>query len=243
MVTLDVSLVPAELAERDLNGWAVAVLDILRATTVMVTALENGAAQVVPVLTPEEALAGAGSRQGALVGGERKGVALPGFDCGNSPYEYSREKVAGKTVYLTTTNGTVALRHAARAGAVTVACFRNRTAVARWLAEQEKPVLLACAGRKGRFSWEDLAGAGAVVAALEAVAPGVFQPTDAARLARQVFAEWEGRLKELLASTEHGRFLIDIGFRDDLPYCAQLDVSRLVPHWEGGSLTAPQARA
>jgi len=247
----DVALVPTELEAMPLERFgAVAVIDVLRATTTMVTALENGARGIVPVATPAEAFAWRAAGPAVLLGGERGAQRIHGFDLGNSPLEYTRERVAGRLVVLTTTNGTLAFRRAlvpsetdAGAPVIIAACLRNAGAAARHLREaaaaRERGVLLVCAGTNGWFSAEDAYCAAVVLQALEELGPVDYG--DGARAAARFGALGKDPLEELRA-TRHGRRLLELGFHEDMAYCAQVGVSKMVPRLTGGVLAAGEAR-
>lgn len=269
---IDVVFSPAELEKKDLTGKTALVIDVLRATTTIVTAIDNGAAEVIAVRTPEEALAGRDAARNAagdsapdavwdasggtapparggeaLAGGERGGVAPPGFDLGNSPLEYVPDVVRGKLIFLTTTNGTMALVGARQGGAavVGVACFRNAGAAARWAAATGNDVVLICAGRRGQFSLEDTALAGLLASRLVASGSGGKAPdgwalSDAAQVACMVWSKHEGNIGGLLRDCEHGRFLASIGLVADLDVCAGLDVTATVPVLGDGTLAVAE---
>lgn len=206
------------------------VLDVLRATTWIATALERGAWGVRPVLGVDEAVALAGSlrRQGYPVrlAGERGGLPPEGFDLGNSPAELTRVDVAGHRLVLTTTNGTRALATVGGSSQVLVAALRNASATAAYLARVDRPLLLACAGTRGRISLEDVLAAGWLVRRLQEGYEGV-SLSDGARLAAALAASWDGRELEALQVAEHGRRLLSLGFAKDLEMAARKDV------WEG----------
>jgi len=172
-MTLDVILSPAELpalARRDLRDTACVVFDVLRATSTFVTALHHGAKAVIPVAEISEALALRQKQSGVLLGGERDGVKIRAsqtggvdFDLGNSPREYTPEKVHGKTIVSTTTNGTRALRACAGAKTVLAASFLNLTATAQFIRQlQPAQILLVCAGTRENLADEDVLAAGAL---------------------------------------------------------------------------------
>src|ERR1035441_652016 len=173
--TLEVLFAPAEYAlmqERDLRQTVCVVFDILRATSTMVTALGNGAAAILPVAEILEALGIRERRPDVLLAGERDGVRIEGnltggvsFDLGNSPREFTAARIKDKTIAMTTTNGTRALRACAPASAVLLGSFLNLRATAEFL-ESEAPahLLLVCSGTLDQASYEDLLGAGALCA-------------------------------------------------------------------------------
>ena len=227
---VDVAVTPAALQPTD-AGRTIAVLDVLRATTTIVAALANGALAVVPVEEPKEAFAHAErlGRERVLLGGERESVHIPGFDLDNSPRAYTRERVDGKTIVFTTTNGTRALRRAAEiATSVIVATLRNRTAVAHALLAGASDVTLLCAGSNGDFSFEDFLGAGAIVAAMRDRAPGLALG-DSAFAALSAYARHARALHAAIAQGTHAQRLIRVGFGEDIAYCAAVDRIGLVP--------------
>jgi len=149
-VKIDVAITPAALGSLALAGASALVIDVLRASTSIITALANGCAGVVPVAEPDEAIRRAAAQPGSLVAGERKGDPLKGFHLGNSPLEFTRERVGGRTVFLTTTNGTGALLAVRSAAAIGVAAFVNAGAAASWALAAGRGLVIACAGDAGR---------------------------------------------------------------------------------------------
>jgi 2-phosphosulfolactate phosphatase len=237
-MNLHILLTPAELpalAGRDLRGTACVVFDILRATSTFVTALHQGATAIIPVSEIAEAVARRTQQPDVLLAGERNGVrigaALTGkmdFDFGNSPREYTPEKVRGKTIVSTTTNGTRALRACAQAGTVLAASFLNLSATADFLRGQ-KEIILVCSGTGTGTALEDVLAAGALVERfMNGHAPGPVC-SDAAEIARQTFAQMKTDLASAIGSSQNGRRLRAIpALRDDVAFCAQQDVFHLV---------------
>ena len=220
------------------RGAHVAVVDVLRATTTIATALANGAAGVIPVAEPEEAIA-LGNRLGrdrVLFCGERHSVRIEGFDLDNSPASFTPEAVAGKTLILTTTNGTRALRAVTTAASVRTAALVNRGAVAEALARETGDVAIVCAGDANGFALEDAIGAGALVDALRALDGGV-ELRDGARAAALLYRTVANRLADAIASADHAQSLAEKGFTDDVAYSAVLDVLDVVPALRDGILT------
>src|SRR5262245_18694621 len=160
---LDVYLLPDLAEPAALAGKTVVVIDVLRATTTIIRALAAGAREVVPCLEVEEARR-ISSELGsaAILGGERGGVPIPGFDLGNSPAEYTRERVGGKTVVFTTTNGTRAMQRCKLAGRVLLGAFVNFSAICRELSGTDE-IAIVCAGTDGHVTREDTLLAGAIV--------------------------------------------------------------------------------
>ncbi|MGE5676334.1 MAG: 2-phosphosulfolactate phosphatase [Mycobacterium leprae] len=222
----------------ELAGKVAVAIDVLRATSTIVTALVNGADTVVPVLTPEEAfqVVHDNPERSFVLGGERKSVVIPGFHLGNSPLEYTTARVGGHPVLFTTTNGTRAIRRAAGAGKTLIASFLNAPAVARLLATLDKDVAICCAGTHDQFSLEDTGCAGAILEFLGG--PGShLELNDMGQVARELFRRYDGRLGDLLHLSEHGQTLLKLGLQEDLLFCAQLGTQTLVPEFSAGLIT------
>ena len=228
---------PAEFSSAPLAGRSAAVVDVLRATTTVVAACAAGCRQVIPVADPASALArarafGAGE---ALVAGERNGEPIPGFDLGNSPLEYTAERVRGRTLILTTTNGTAAMLAARSADAGAVAALTNVEAVARWALAQGRDFTILCSGEKGGFSLEDAVCAGLLVESL-AEAGATLDTSDAAVAARRVGEHYRSRLGRLLEDAAWARNLDRAGRRADIHVCLALSTSDEVPVFEDGAI-------
>jgi 2-phosphosulfolactate phosphatase len=224
------------------RGAHVAVVDVLRASTTIATALANGAAGVIPVAAPEDAPA-LGQRLGrdrVLLCGERDSVRIEGFDLDNSPASFTPEAVAGKTLILTTTNGTRALRAVGNAASVRTVALVNRTAVAEELAREGGDVVIACAGDINGFALEDAIGAGALVDALRARVEDA-ELRDAARAAALLYRAVAGRVAEAIGSSDHAQSLALKGFAQDVTRCAALDTLTIVPTLRDGILVATPA--
>ncbi len=239
---IDVAFTPEEVVQKPLAGVSVVVIDVVRASTTIVTALAHGARRVVPVATPREAMARAQAWPDgtALLGGERGGAPPPGFECGNSPAEYAGGHVQGRAVIFTTTNGTRALLAVEGATRVAVAGFVNAAAVIRWLARQQGDVMLVCAGETGRFCLEDATCAGLLVERLRVARPGALV-SDAARAAGILYAHYRSDLGWMLDEAVWAQMLVSQGRGSDLPLCAAVDAYDVVPVLEGGTLV-PAAR-
>lgn len=241
---IETILTPTELpalARRDLRQTACVVFDILRATSTFVTALHHGAAAIVPVSEIAEAVALRKKQPDVLLAGEREGVRIRAaqsggmdFDFGNSPREFTPEKVRGKTIVSTTTNGTRALRAGAGARCVLAAAFLNLSATAVFLRRENfAEVLLVCAGTGENVAREDVLAAGALLELL--AARGDARPTlsDASQIALEAFTDLKlapsGDLSAALGDSENGRRLLAIPeLRADVAFCAQQDVFDLV---------------
>ncbi len=203
---------------------AVAV-DVLRATSTLSVALANGAARIVPLTDTAEAIARRDADPGSLACGERDGRIVPGFDLGNSPSEFTAERVGGRTLYFASTNGSRAMRNVSSPdsgfAAWTLGSFVNATDTLERAAGCAT-VFVACAGKLGRFALEDAAFAGWLCARLEA--RGAVLETPAARMAARLAPSGPG-LRALVEGASHGRYLLSLGgtFSDDVAFCASLD--------------------
>ena len=258
---IDAILSPGELpalARRDLRDTACVVFDVLRATSTFVTALHNGAKAVIPVAEFSEALALRQKQPGVLLGGERDGVKIRAaqtggvdFDLGNSPREYTPEKVRGKTIVSTTTNGTRALRACAGAKTVLAASFLNLTATAQFIRQlQPTQLLLVCAGTRENMADEDVLAAGALCELLvrwgettgepkgEQKRPGsrgrsphpkrIYGFSDSAETARDAWRKAKSSLLEVVSGAENARRLLAMPeLSDDVAFCLQQDVFNL----------------
>jgi 2-phosphosulfolactate phosphatase len=263
---IEAILTPAELpalAKRDLRDATCVVFDVLRATSVFVTALQNGAKAIVPVSEIAEALAINKKHPDVLLGGERDGVRIRAaqtggidFDLGNSPREYTAEKVRGKTIVSTTTNGTRALRASAGAKTVLAASFLNLVVTAEFIKKiRPAQMLLVCAGTHENTALEDVLAAGALCDLLirwgetprkpndEQKKPGsrgrsphqnaAYEFSDSAEMARRVFAQAKPDLAVAVRSSENARRLLSIPeLRDDVSFCLQRDVYPLIAKME-----------
>lgn len=229
---IEVCLTPALIGLYDITNSIVVVIDILRATSSMVYGIDNGAASIIPVAQVEECQGYTG--KGYLLAAERNGEVVPGYDFGNSPFSYTAEKVAGKTIVLTTTNGTKALFLARKtAHQVVIGAFLNLQALCEWLKRQDRNVLLLCAGWKDQFNLEDTIFAGAVVTALQ----GYCIPADdASVVAADLYAQAKGDLKTYISKSSHAHRMAALHIEKDVDFCLQLNVCQAIPVLEGDEL-------
>lgn len=208
------------------------VIDVLRATTTMATALESGA-EAIQVFDDLDALFRISQRwpiERRLLAGERGGIKLEGFDLGNSPSECTPAQVSGKRLFMSTTNGTRALERVRRVPILLTASLTNRAAVVRYLLEQQPhTVWIVAAGWHGSFSLEDTICAGAIACALNAAQDSDCAGDDESIAAMALFEHWQTRLPQLLRYAHHGRTLMAMGCESDLDYCAQIDSVDIVP--------------
>ncbi len=241
---LDVLFSRNELKAMDLEKSVVVVADVLRATTVMIEALQHGAVSILP---QENDATARGvytvlQEQGipVLLGGEKDGFKRKGYDLGNSPLEYAPEVVRGKTLVHLTTNGTKALVAASAAQAVYIASFNNVSAVADTIVEREASipsVLFVVAGRLERYCLEDTVCLGAIITRILERSSQKMQLTDSAITAADLYSLYKDRLLEMVQRCTHGRYLEEVGLGEDLPACVQVDTREIVPEMRNGKIT------
>jgi len=233
---VDLYFTLGELDPADVQNRTVVVVDVLRATSTIVEALANGARAIYPTTGTEEAIKLISSlgRDDTLLCGERRGLKIEGYDLGNSPAEFTREKVDGKRIVMNTTNGTQALVAVAGADRVFTGSFMNLSAVAKAVAGTDD-LTVVCAGRGGRFSLDDAVCAGAILARLGTEWANDSDTSDAARVALQL-ATHATVDAAFLAETAGGRNLVEIGMEADLELCATVDRHVLAPAMVDGTI-------
>ena len=244
---VDVFFTPAGVNPADVQGRSVAVLDVLRATTTIAVALHNGAKAVLPAGSTEEALRIAQNleRDDVLLAGERRSVRIPGFALGNSPLEFGPEAVQGKTIVLTTTNGTPALIAAHGAREVIVGAAVNFAATVqrcRAALEQHGDLVVLCAGRERQFALEDAFAAGRVVKVL--LPQGGLrrvEVNDGALACLELARHYGERWLRAFKASAHGRSLAELGFRADLEVCAAENTYPVLPLYADRRITAHRA--
>lgn len=236
MNNLHVCLTPALIPLYKPEDYIVVIIDIFRATSSICYGIENGAEAIIPVSQVEECAAYGELGKGYLLAAERDGKVVEGFDFGNSPFSYTREKVEGKTVVLTTTNGTHALHLSRGAKKVVIGSFLNLTSLCSWLKVQGQDILLVCAGWKNNFNLEDTLFAGAVADQLY----DAFKPDDAAIAAYDLYQAGKADISDYLKKTSHSERLKKLGIEKDIAFCLQPDLTTAIPILEGEKLVAFQ---
>lgn len=238
---VDVVFGGAGFTSTDVAGRLVAVIDVLRASSSIAAALANGARAVVPLDSSGDAVerAKAFERSDVRLAGERKMLPIPGFDFGNSPAEFTREAVEGKTVIMTTTNGTAAIMSAQGARDVVIASYVNYTPVLAMLRAALRggtDITLVCAGRERQFALEDAGCAGRYVYNVSRRVSGV-ELSDAAQACVLIDRKYGDRVLELFDASEHGRALRNAGFGGDLTACAAVDSYPVLPLYQDRQIT------
>ncbi|MCJ8165234.1 2-phosphosulfolactate phosphatase [Pontibacter sp. E15-1] len=231
MASIDVCYSPELLHLYDLKGKAVVAVDILRATSTMVTAFAHGATAIFPVMELEECQAF--SQQGCLTAAERNGIKAEGFDLGNSPFSYMDGAVKGRSVAITTTNGTRAIRLSEAAEEIVIGSFLNLKRVADHLKQLQLDVLVVCAGWKGMFNLEDTLFAGALA---ESLLEDFTFENDATLASLHLYRAAKPDLFAFLKESSHVRRLQNLDIHQDIHYCLQHDLYEVLPVWQHDKL-------
>jgi len=228
MNNLETLFIPEEIKNIELTGKLVVIIDVLRASSTIVTALANGCHGFIPILSPDKARKKAEQfeKERVLLGGEREGIKIEGFDLGNSPREYKIEVVKDKTIIFSTTNGVKTLEMVKGAHRIIIGSFLNLHAVCDYCANYKGDILLICAGKEGRFSLEDTACAGMLIDSLKDVFSVACQEADANLTAQLLYKKFDNSILKILRESQHGRYLESIGLDEDLKFCSQLDLFR-----------------
>ncbi|HTO94315.1 MAG TPA: 2-phosphosulfolactate phosphatase [Bacteroidota bacterium] len=232
---IDLCFTPAQTDELALRDKTVVVIDVLRASTTIITALERGAREIIPVATVESAVKISGNLFGdvILLGGERNGKMIEGFNLGNSPAEYTAERVRGKAIIFSSTNGSQALVRARYARDLLVCAFVNMGTVAEALSGGGRDFTIVCAGNNGMLSLEDSVCAGMLIARVSAALESAPELTDGALAARTLYRAFGRGILKMIRASDHGRHLEEIGFGDDLKTCAGVDTLFVLPQLDG----------
>jgi 2-phosphosulfolactate phosphatase len=227
-------LSPRLLDIYDISNNIVVVIDVFRATSTIATALYNGASRVIPVDSVEQSIQ-IGKTTGGITAGERDGKVIPGLKYGNSPAEYPRSFIEGKTLVLTTTNGTRLLHMALNNGAaeVVTGSFPNLSAVCSYLTSQNKNVILGCSAWKDRFNLEDALFAGAVI---DMVKDHFTIHCDSSLMAADMYALHKKDMFSFIRRTTHWHRLASYGLENDLEYCVTPDKANILPFYKNGDL-------
>ncbi len=228
---LNLYAAPRDFTEALAKGAHVIVIDVLRASSTIVQCCENGVERIIPVADVEDAtkLIPTLDRAESLLGGEQDGHTIDGFNLGNSPIEYTRRVVEGKTIIFCTTNGTVAITKSAAAADIAVGCFLNLSAVvARLIEAAPRRAAILCAGNSGVLSLEDFICGGHMAARIQAELGTRVTMNDGAAAA-QALADSMPDPEAVIRSSVHGRRLAELGFEQDLEFCSRIDKYSSVP--------------
>jgi 2-phosphosulfolactate phosphatase len=221
------------------TGKTTVIIDVLRASTTIIQALQNGAREVIPVASVEFAVKVSGGMFGGqtLLGGERNTKKLEGFALGNSPLEYTPEVVRGRTIILFTTNGSKAIVKAKFSENLFIAAFTNLNAVAKHLIKLDKEFEILCSGRGNYFSMEDVICAGKLISEIQGISDNV-ELTDSAKASVALNESFGNNILTMMQQTEHGKILIENNFDEDIKFCSRINTSETIPYLTSGVLKA-----
>ncbi|MDO3693942.1 2-phosphosulfolactate phosphatase [Wenyingzhuangia sp. chi5] len=225
MKNIEVVVAPEITPNYEVEGKLVVIIDIFRATTTIVTAMANGVKEVKTCLEVEDCIAL--KKQGFIVGGERDGVKVDGMDVDNSPLSFLDGTYAHQKFAISTTNGTKAIDMSLKAKEIIIGTFANLSAINEYINLSDLDVLLVCAGWKGKMSTEDFMFAGAVIASL----PEQYCSADSADIAKSYFLKYVSNYKEKLDTCEHAFRLKKLGKQDNIDFCVQKDLYKIVPKY------------
>lgn len=209
----------------------VIVIDVLRATSVIISALKNGAKSVVPVTSVEEALETKKKLENVILGGERKAQKIEGFDLSNSPEDYGSTAVHDKNVIITTTNGTKAISRSSAASKVYIGALLNAKAVSVKAYEEKQDIVIVNSGTNGSFSMDDFIASGAVIE--ELLNLDTFELTDVSKTALMIYRNHPD-FKSYVREAKHYQVLMDLGLERDIDFCLQKDLYDIVPEYKNG---------
>lgn len=231
MKGLEVVLLPDEIQRFNLTDKLVVVIDILRASSTIVTALSEGAKRIIPVYSIEDALKQAHTFNPGevLLAGERDGKKITGFTLGNSPFEYKKNIVKEKTLILSTTNGVKAIERVKQAKRLIIGSFLNATAVAQCCLDYSGEVLLVCSGDRGALSLEDAVCAGMIAEICKQVLPELEFRSDDCIVAFQLYEKFKNDFLKMMKESIWGKHLAQMGLEKDLVYCSQRNIYSAIP--------------
>ncbi len=231
MKKIEVCLSPELLHLFEVKGKSVVIVDILRATSSIVTALAYEVGCIIPVATIDECKKL--KESGCIAAAERNGQMVEGFDLGNSPFSYMESHLKGKKIALTTTNGTLALSKSKDAERIVIGAFLNISSIAKFLNSKAEDILIVCAGWKGHANLEDTLFAGALI---EILKPNAIIEQDSALLANTSYQQAQKNMFEYLSHSSHFKRLQRLGVEKDILYCLEIDKYQVVPILKGDML-------
>lgn len=234
---IDVLPFPSTNSEKIYHNKTVIVVDVLRTTTSMVEALQNGASQIIPARDVTEAMAFTGhlGRNESLLAGERGGVKLTDFNLGNSPFEFGETAVKNKSIVMYTSNGTGAILAAKNARELYLGCLRNRLAASKVAAQAKNDLIILCAGTDGECSSDDVIASGGILQGVLDEIGCENEISDFGYMALWLYKDWiDGKID--LMNILHYRRLKQLGCEQDLQHCFEQDKTLCVPKYENGSI-------
>lgn len=231
---VDIIISAGDIKRDKIIGKTAVVIDMLRATSVITTAVKNGCREVIPVLTIENALEISNNKINYILGGERKAVKIDGFDCSNSPLEYNEELVKDKTIVLTTTNGTRAIKGSEGAKDILIGAMINGEAVAKKIVELDNDVILVNAGTYDQFSIDDFICSGYIIDCLKKHVS--VELSDISTTAHYIYKN-NVDIFSFIKYASHYKRIESLGLIDDLKYCCQKSIIDIVPQYKDGIIT------
>lgn len=236
---MNIDVIPnlKELTPQKIYGKTAIVLDILRCTSTIITALANGCRQVIPTQSPREAadLINKYPQSSVLVAGENKGAKIPGFDLGNSPVEIAGSPLKGKILIISTTNGTTAIRSCKSAKHVLIGSFLNVSAVCARAISNQKDTVIICAGTEGNIALEDIMAAGCFVSEFKKSSQDM-RYSDLAKTFYYLYKYFKNNLEQILLTSRSGLNLQSLGYRQDILHCLQKDLYKIVPVYKNNTV-------
>lgn len=233
---IDIILTATDIQPEKIKNKIIVIIDVLRATSVMITALANGAKAVYPYQDIESVLENSKKSKSFILGGERKGLKIEGFDFGNSPLEYTKEAVKGKDIFMTTSNGTRAIENSANGSKkLFIAAFLNVESVAEKILKENDDTVIICSGTDNNFSLDDALCAGEIIKRIKEKNKNV-KLTDIS-LAMKKLAETSLSIENTLEGSKHFEYLKTIGFHEDMSHCFTMDMFDIVPEYKNGVIT------
>lgn len=233
---VDIIISADYIKENIIKDKSVVVIDMLRATSTIVTAMGNGCKEVIPVLTPEEAFnLSKTNREQYILGGERNAIMIDGFDCSNSPLEYQKDVVNDKTIIITTSNGTRAIKGCENAKNIFIGSMLNAHSVAEKLYSLGNDVVIVNAGTSGEFSIDDFICSGYIIECLLGIDDSV-ELSDISKVARHMFNE-DKVSNSILKMAKHYNIVKNLGYENDLEHCSKKDIYNIVPEYKEGKIS------
>lgn len=235
-MNIDVVISAQHIKPEKFKDRIVVVIDVLRATSVMVTALNNGCDKIIPVKEIEEAIDIASKdRNKYLLGGERGGIKIDKFDFSNSPLDYIEDIVKGKSLIMTTTNGTRAIKNSEEAEKIFIGALINGRVVAEKLAKLNKDVTFVNAGTDGEFSMDDFITSGYIINCLRDIMKNHCTLTDIAKTSEYVYIN-NPSIISFVKDALHYKRMKELRYNEDLRYCLSKDLINIVPEYKDGEI-------